>query len=329
MPEVSVVIPAYNAGATITAALSSAFAQTYSDFEVIVVDDGSTDDTSQRIAEWSDRLVAIYQPNAGPARARNEAIARARGRLIAFLDADDVWLPHKLAHQVAYFQRFPETGLLHAAMVVRDAAEEAARETLDSGPLQYDSLPPRRAFAELFHCDVDVNTLTVMVPRAILLELGGFDERRELYVEDWDLWLRIAARCDVGFLPVPLAVHRPGGSMSSAVEKTFRGQELVIAKSAPLCAGACARHAGDADACVRERLHKLYRELGYERFWNGEPEQARQAFARAYAIRPLDIRSRFYYAGTFLDRSWLRPLSGMSHSVRSAKEAAVSTGSPR
>jgi len=108
MPEVSVVIPAYNAGRTITAALASVFAQTYRDFEVIVVDDGSTDDTPRRLADWADyRVVVVRQPNSGPAHARNEAIARARGRLVAFLDADDIWLPRKLERQVAYYRRFP------------------------------------------------------------------------------------------------------------------------------------------------------------------------------------------------------------------------------
>src|SRR5207253_2699830 len=87
--------------ALIVAALASVFAQTYRDFEVIVVDDGSTDDTALRVAEWADRLVWVRQPNSGPAHARNEAIARAQGRLVAFLDADDIWLPRKLDRQVA------------------------------------------------------------------------------------------------------------------------------------------------------------------------------------------------------------------------------------
>src|SRR5205085_1624302 len=176
MPEISVVIPAYNAGRTISAALASVFAQTYRDFEVIVVDDGSTDDTPERVDEWADRLVSIRQPNGGPGRARNEAIARARGRLVAFLDADDVWLPRKLERQVAYFQRFPTTGLLHTATLVNRAPAQTVRETADAVPLDFDAAPPAHAFAELFHCDVDVNTLTVMVPRALLLDVGGFDE---------------------------------------------------------------------------------------------------------------------------------------------------------
>src|SRR4029077_12382973 len=111
--------------------------------------------------------------------------------------------------------------------------------------------PPRLAYGDLFHGWLDISTLTVMAPRDVLLACNGFDERRELHVEDWDLWLRVAARFKVGYLPNPLAVHRPGGSMSSEVEKTYRGQQMVIAQSAALCSTACSRHAAGPDDCIR------------------------------------------------------------------------------
>ena len=187
MPETTVAIPAFNAGRTIGAALQSVFAQTYRDYEVIVVDDGSTDDTASQVAEWGDRVTYVYQPNCGPAGARNEALRLARGRFIAFLDADDVWLPRKLERQVAYFARFPETGLLHTATLVSHAPTRTALETTDSlAPDVFDG-PPTRAYCDLFHGRIDINTLTVMAPRTVLLGCGGFDERRELHVEGWDL----------------------------------------------------------------------------------------------------------------------------------------------
>src|SRR5439155_1043267 len=116
---------------------------------------------------------------------------------------------------------------------------------------------PKRVYCDLFHGRLDINTLTVMVPRKVLLECGGFDERRELHVEDWDLWLRIAARHPVGYLSWPLAVHRPGGSMSSEVEKTYQGQQMVIGQSAALCEAACDKHAASPDECFRQREYKL------------------------------------------------------------------------
>jgi glycosyltransferase involved in cell wall biosynthesis len=99
MPDVSIVVPAFNAGRAISAALETAFAQTYQDFEVIVVDDGSADDIAQRVAEFGDRVLYVYLTNCGPWRSRNEGIARARGRFIAFLDADDVWPLRTLQRQ--------------------------------------------------------------------------------------------------------------------------------------------------------------------------------------------------------------------------------------
>jgi glycosyltransferase involved in cell wall biosynthesis len=316
---VTVVIPAFNAGRTVTAALQSVFGQTYRDYEVIVIDDGSTDDTASQVAEWGERLTYVYQPNRGPGGARNEALCRARGRFIAFLDADDVWLPRKLERQVAYFARFPETGLLHTAAIVSLAPAPTALEMPDRRP-DGDGDPPARVFCDLFHGRLDINTLTAMAPRHVLLDCGGFDERRELHVEDWDLWLRIAARHPVGYLAAPLAVHRPGGSMSSAVEKTYRGQQMVIKQSVPLCLAACERHVAAPEECVRRREYQLYSELGYERFWAGRLADSRAAFGRAVRLHPETMRPRLYYAATFVGRRWLEPLR------RARRACRVKTG---
>jgi glycosyltransferase involved in cell wall biosynthesis len=327
MPETTVAIPVFNAGRTIGAALQSVFAQTYRDYEVIVVDDGSTDDTASQVAEWGDRVTYVYQPNRGPAGARNEALRHAHGRFIAFLDADDIWLPRKLERQVAYFARFPETGLLHTAALVSHAPTRTALETTDSlTPDTFDA-PPHRVYCDLFHGRLDINTLTVMAPRHVLLQCGGFDERRELHVEDWDLWLRIAARHPVGYLNSPLAVHRPGGSMSSAVEKTYQGQRMVIGQSAALCQAACEKHTAAPDECFRQREYKLYSELGYERFWAGRMADARAAFASAIRLQPETTRARLYYAATFVGRRCLDPLRNVRQACRtSAKAAAVAPG---
>lgn len=308
VPTVSVIVPAYNAGQTIAAALESVLTQTFTDYEVIVVDDGSTDDTRQQVEACGHRVVYLRQRNAGPAHARNTGLTKARGSLIAFLDADDVWLPRKLERQVRYFAEHPQAALLHGAALVSAMPTPALLESCDEIPLDTPAEPPARAFAAIFHGDVDVNTLTVMARREAIDMAGGFDERRELHVEDWDLWLRIAARYLVGYLPVPVAIRRPGGTMSSAVEKTYRGQELVIEKLASLCAGACDRHRGDGIRCVAERRHRLYLELGYERFWRGQMRAARAAYAKGLALDRGDLRTWAYRAASWFARPLLNSL---------------------
>ena len=310
-PEVTVAIPVYNGGRTIGAALQSVFEQTYTNYEVIVVDDGSTDDTAVQVAKWANRVRYQRQPNSGPASARNTALRSARGRYVAFLDADDIWLPAKLERQIAYFARFPQTGLLHTGAVVSAAPTHAALDAIGAigtAPGDDADTPPRLAYGDLFHGWLAISTLTVMAPRDVLLACNGFDEQRELHVEDWDLWLRVAARFPVGFIAAQLAIHRPGGSMSSAVEKTYRGQQLVIRKAAAVCGNACDVHAGAPEECVRSREFRLYSELGYERFWSGRTVEARAAFTHALQLNPGAMRSRVYHAATFVGPRWVRSL---------------------
>jgi glycosyltransferase involved in cell wall biosynthesis len=294
MPLVSVVIPVFNSAPLIGSALRSVFSQTFTDFEVVVVDDGSEDhrELNAALSEWAGRIHCIRQANGGPARARNTGIAQARGQFIAFLDADDEWLPEKLAVQVEYFRRHPETGLLHTGVVDGLPAGGAVAG------------PPRHAFCDLFHTAFFINTLTVMIPRRVLEEVGGFDERREVHIEDWDLWLRIAARHPIGYIPSPLAYHRPGGLMSRQVERTYAAQALVIDKNKALCAQACAAHRAAPERCERTRRHVLHRDWGYDRLVAGDRAGAREQLARALRFCPSDVRTAVLYVSTFVSSRW-------------------------
>ena len=306
MPSVSVIIPAFNAAPLIGNALRSVFAQTVQDFEVIVVDDGSEDETAlmAALAEWAERITYIRQPNGGPARARNTGIARATGRLIAFLDADDEWLPEKLETQIAYFDRYPETGMLHTGVVGDRRSGHAVPG------------PPRLAYCDLFHTTFFVNTLTVMVPRAVLNDVGGFDERREIHIEDWDLWLRIAACYPLGYIPQPLAIHTPGGLMSRQLERTYQAQELVIEKNRQLCALACVQHRAAPERCDRTRRFVLHRDWGYDRLKAGDRPGAREQLRRALRYYPASARTLLLYLSTFLTDDWRARVRGLSAARR-------------
>jgi glycosyltransferase involved in cell wall biosynthesis len=112
MTEISVIISAYNSSQYILEALDSVFAQSFTDFEVIVVDDGSTDDTRQKIHNYPHAIRYFYQENGGPSKARNLGIRESKGKYIAFLDANEIWLPSKLDKQLAEFKKNPELGMV-------------------------------------------------------------------------------------------------------------------------------------------------------------------------------------------------------------------------
>jgi hypothetical protein len=159
--------------------------------------------------------------------------------------------------------------------------------------------PPRQLFCEIFETEVEINTLTVMVRRSVLDEVGPFDERREVHVEDWDLWLRIAAKYPVGFLPCPLAIHRHGGVMSAALDRTFSGQMLVLEQALPTYRALCAARCRNPQDHGRRPLHRIACELGYGRLQRNEPALARKAFRQALRYEPADLRTHLYHIGSY------------------------------
>jgi glycosyltransferase involved in cell wall biosynthesis len=308
MPGVSIVVPAFNAGGTIAVALESVFAQTYRDFEVIVVDDGSTDDTAQRVAEFGDRVVSIHQPHAGVSGARKAGTGRARGRFIAWLDADDVWFPYKLEVQLAYLAQYPSTGLVHTSALVSSTPTSTMGESGDGEPREVLSAPPARIFCALFRGDVTIDPGTVMARREAIDAAGGFDTYGEQDVDDWGLWLRVAARHEVGYVARALVIHRRSRSARNANEQTFEVRQRVIQQVEPLCATACARHAGDSVACTQHQGHWLYTNLGRDHLWNGRVAAARAAFREAIRMRPTEPLAYGYYAATRLGHRLLQPV---------------------
>lgn len=209
-PLVSVVVTTYNQAPYIAAALGSVLSQTYRPCEVILVDDGSTDDTTAQVLPFRDRILYLKQPNRGVAAARNAGIARATGEFIALLDGDDLWDPTKVALQVSAALRYPTSGLVVANGVHFDG-EAVLRDSLLSGPLvarlsatEAVSVSCHRDF---LHRNLVATTSQVMVPREVLQAVGPSDVRLPI-ASDWDLYLRIAARYDVTFLPQRLTRWR-------------------------------------------------------------------------------------------------------------------------
>ncbi len=213
-PRVTVVIPTYNTARYLSAAIQSVLDQTYKDFEVIVVDDGSTDNTRELLAEIRDpRLRVICTENRGVAAARNTGWRLGKGEYIAFLDADDVWSPHKLAVQVAYLDSHCDVGLVGALMYYCD---ERGRIFGRTGVLlDHDNDLERIRTARLMPFPIS----SVMCRRSLLEDIGGFDEElRKIVgqVEDLDFMARAARRSLIACIPEKLGCYRLHSGSASA-----------------------------------------------------------------------------------------------------------------
>lgn len=204
--KVSVIVPTYNHGHFISAAIQGVLSQTRTDAEIVIVDDGSTDDTGSVVRSFGERVKYIRQENAGVCAARNRGVAETSGDLIAFLDADDIWEPTKLEKQAAVFASDPGIGLVHCGIREFDSATgDAIAEYLDGG---------EGWVAEelaLWERPVILGPGgSIMVRRDVFEEVGGFDVRLK-NGEDWEFCFRVAMKYKVGFVPEVLVHYRNHG----------------------------------------------------------------------------------------------------------------------
>jgi glycosyltransferase involved in cell wall biosynthesis len=201
LPLVSVIVPTYNRWPLVSEAVESVLAQGFKDFELIVVNDGSTDETAHELASFGTRLRLVAQPRRGVAAARNIGVADAKGRYIAFLDSDDLWRPDKLAVQTAYMRQNPRFEICQTEEI-----------WLRSGVRVNHKKKHQKPSGDIFRQSLDlclVSPSAVMMTKDLFERLGGFDETLPV-CEDYDLWLRIAVEHEVGLIPMALVVKRGG-----------------------------------------------------------------------------------------------------------------------
>jgi len=226
-PRVSVIVPVYNRAAAVRAAAASVLGQTYRDFELILVDDGSTDDSGRVIDELTAEdpsLVRCYhQENAGAAAARNRGIELSQGEYICFLDSDDEWLPEKLAIQVEFMDEHPAVALSYAwAYVVDEQGSVVGRLCARAG---------RRAYRKLFYLNPIAPTSGTMVRRRVLDDVGVFDTSLRTR-QDWDLWFRIARRYPVREIGRFLVRYRTSETgISADAEQVAKDNRVVLERA--------------------------------------------------------------------------------------------------
>lgn len=288
-PAVSVIIPAYNSTLYISEALDSVFAQTFSDYEVIVVNDGSPDtvDLERVLVPYRDSIIYIKQGNRGPSAARNRAIKEARGEYVALLDSDDAWLPQHLAEQVRALRRHHSLDLIYADAALFGDSVRARQTFMQTSP----SRGPV-TFESLLRWECSIITSCVVARRQSLIDAGLFDENF-FHTEDFDLWLRLAHRGGhLTYQRQVLARHRlRANSLAAEITRMNRSRVEVLRKAAcTLILSPAERELLTAQIAECEAFVDL--EDGRQQFMTGQYGEAAEALARAndyYQSRKIKI----------------------------------------
>lgn len=293
-PLVSVVIPVYNCEAYVGEAVQSALDQDHPNIEVIVVDDGSRDGSVDVLKRFGDRIRLIQVRNGGPARARNAAMAVAKGRYLAFLDADDVWLPGKVSAQVAYLEAHPDTGACYTEWSVWKSSPggdfsrpEIVEPQINATP----TIDPDRSgwiYSRLLF-DCELLTTTVMLRTSVAASVGHFDPSLSVG-EDYDLWLRLSQSVPIARLQGVQALYRVVANSASR-KANVENHELKVVRQAVSRFGLSAPFGPSADpALIEQRFEQLAFQHAYLHLQLGDPRIARDSFAASVRRHPLRPR---------------------------------------
>ena len=227
-PRVSIVIPTYNRSAIVRRAIDSVLDQTFTDLEIIIVDDGSTDDTREALAAYPDRVRYVRQENAGPAAARNHGMLLARGDYIGFLDSDDAYLPQNVEKHLRVFEANPGAGLVYCGIEILDRNGDHVKNVLPN--------PGDRGHVLDRLIRYNFITSSTVLLRRKAMEFAGEMNTSLWFAEDWYYWLRVASRFPVDFVGEVLVRYQRsavslshGTAIATIAERNLQMFELAFA----------------------------------------------------------------------------------------------------
>lgn len=313
--KVSVVIPTFNCEQYVGCAILSALGQSIPPHEVIVIDDGSTDQTPDVLAQFGSDVTVLNQPNAGVSGARNSGIAFASGELIAFLDADDVWYEDKLAHQIQFLRSHPAMIGIFTDFALGNADGQIFREKAvtenymvfsryqlnwetifqESESLVFDKSDEVRNTVRVFFGRIltslfmgnFINTSSLLVSRRHLLSIGGFDSSRKTQ-EDYECWLKLAALGEFGYIDRSLVLTR---RRANQLTNELNAEEILL-NSLGVVESAALEFGPQLDRnIVSKRLSDKNRDVGFFYFKRDDMPTARKHFRMAIGARGIDFLS--------------------------------------
>jgi len=302
---VSVIIPAYNRAGMICEAIDSVLAQTCPALEIIVVDDGSIDNTEVLLAEnYKDKLRYIKQKNSGSASARNNGIRQANGEWIAFLDSDDKWLPEKLALQMDVIKSNPEAKLIFTGTETRDSSLH-----IKLGMFIPTDKHRNDAFINIL-TECYIKTSSVILHRDVFQKIGFFNEELR-GAQDWELFARIVPNFPVDYVPIPCVLYRKHpGSIQFNIEHWVKYDLMAMDSifSMP--------EAHPYKYLHRYHKYRIYSEAGMRYFYLGDHTKARKYFLKSMGYKH-SLKIAAYVLKTYLPASLLASRRNLfSHGVK-------------
>lgn len=337
---VSVIIPTYNRAARCKSAVESVLSQTHTNVEVIVVDDGSKDNTGEVINGLDDRVKYIYQANAGVSAARNTGLKAATGDYIAFLDSDDLWLPRKLEAQLSVFRAFPDTGMVWTDMKAIDENDATLHESyLKHMYAAYDHFDRERDFAvirplsEVWEdCPAEylqrkcyegnifswmfmgnlVHTSTVLLRLERQKKVGLFDVDLVKSGEDYDFHFRTCHEGDVAYLDIPSILYRVGAADQLTEKKYMIWVARNNLKTIMKMLAVAKNEIHLPRRMIRKRLANAHAWVGLEEF-SEDHAKARYHITRSLLLSPFRLRLIEYLCLSFLSNNEANKIRKLVH----------------
>lgn len=286
MPQVSVIIPVYNGDRFIQQTIRSVLSQTFSDLEVIVVNDGSSDTTAEIVSKFHAPVSLYHQENHGVAQARNVGVAHAQGEWVAFLDADDVWYPEKLGIQLEYARGCPDAAFLYCDIDVINEDGQVVRRAVLAEKLERRRRRNRRSLASMaFNGLPFPYPSTVLMRKTLFVEIGGFDTNFQgNYHEDFDFFARVSKVFGMHFMTQSLVQYRVHQISNREAKNDCHRKEnwsVLLNSLWDLW-----RDEPEKQACLLRYYAKSFSERGRYHLLSGDTQKAKNFFRLARSYRP-------------------------------------------
>lgn len=282
MKRVSVVIPAYNKAELTMRTVESVLKQTYRNVEIIVVDDGSTDSTRERLAMYGNTIRYMYKENGGACSARNMGIRAARGEYIGLIDCDDLYLPKKIEMSVAYLEKHPHIGFVRTPAYFIDANDRII-SIYSHSQRSYVGWIYKKLLLFNFICNS-----TVIAKKACFGNVGLFDET-VFSPADWDMWLRLSEKYKAGYLPVPLTKYRISHNyILNNLEKVEKEDRLILEKELQ-------RHPDLGRLLKRRARSNLYLRFATAYLRKDSYDKAKGLFLASMYTNPFHVKAIIYF----------------------------------